>query len=291
MILFFQPVFVDKIWGGNKLKELFNYSTTNNCGEVWGISAHKNGESIVINGKYKGDKLSSLYTNHKELFGHYKGGFFPILVKLIDAKKDLSIQVHPNDEQAKKYNSLGKTECWYILNTEKDTDIIIGHNAKTKEELTNYINKNEYSNLLNKFKIKTGDYFYIDSGTIHAICGGTVLLEVQQSSDITFRIYDYDRLDFENNLRELHITESLDCIKIPDNKVKRNHDNKYFNYEIISVSGEESYVATIHGDYIVVLEGKGFINNEPCKAGDFIMVSSKDEYRIKGTIKFQRTWF
>ena len=291
MILFLKPVFFDKIWGGDKLRTLFNYPTSTTCGEAWGISAHKNGESIILNGKYKGYNLSTLFDEEKELFGNYLGKEFPILVKIINAKRDLSIQVHPNDIQAKEYNSLGKTECWFILDSEKDTNIIIGHSAKTKKELRNKINEKHYSKLLNKFKIQKGDYFFIDSGTIHAICKNTVLLEVQQSSDITYRVYDYDRLDFNGKLRPLHVKESIECIKIPDNIVKRQHDTKFFNYEILDIVEELNLKASKHGDYIVVIEGFGMINDVLCKAGDFIMVSSRDSYQFKGNLKIQKTWF
>lgn len=278
MILFLEPVFVDRIWGGNKLKQMYNYSTSNTCGEVWGISAHKSGESIVQNGKFKGFTLSKLFSEHKELFGNYKGQEFPILVKLIDAKQDLSIQVHPNDEQAKKYSSLGKSECWYILDAKKDTSVIIGHKAKTKEELRKLINEKNYAKLLNKFSIKKGDYFYIEAGTIHAICKDTVLLEVQQSSDITFRVYDYDRLGLGNKLRPLHIDESLSCINIPNGILETRHNNKYFDFEVLNITTESNLKASNHGDYLVVLKGQGTINESKCKQGDFIMVSSKDEY-------------
>lgn len=291
MIMFLEPKFFDKVWGGNMLNKLFNYNTGNNCGEVWGISAHKNGESVIMNGVFKGYTLSRLFDEHKELFGNYMGNEFPILVKVIDAKKDLSIQVHPNNDHAKKYNSLGKTECWYIIDSKNDSEIVIGHHAKTRDELVNLISEGNYTKLLNKFKIQNGDFFYIGSGTIHAICKNTVLLEVQQSSDITFRVFDYDRLDLNNQLRPLHVEESIECINIPDNIVKRQHNNEFFNYDLIEIHEEEKYLAHKHGDYIVILEGEGMINKMVCKAGDFIMISSETEYKLYGKLKMQRTWF
>lgn len=291
MIIFFKPVFVDKIWGGNNLKEIFGYDTGDTCGEVWGISAHASGESIVLNGEFKGYSLSKLFNKKKNLFGYYQGREFPILVKLIDAKKDLSIQVHPNDEQAKKYNSLGKSECWYILKAQEGTEIVIGHHARTTEELEKLIKEKKYAKLLNKLAIKKGDYFYIDSGTIHAICANTVLLEVQQSSDITFRVYDYDRLDANNELRPLHIKQSLECINTPSGDVARSHNNKFFEYEILDIGKKAEFTAHNHGDYLVVLKGQGFINDYKCQAGDFVMVSAKDKYYLTGDMQVQKTWF
>jgi mannose-6-phosphate isomerase len=148
-----------------------------------------------MNGPYKGQTLRDLYNNHRELFGHYKNEEFPIIVKYIDAKEDLSIQVHPDNDYALKHeNSLEKEECWYILDAKADTEIIIGHREKTKDEIRRNLNK-DILNILNYYPIKANDYFYIPQGTVHAICHDTFLIEVSQSNDITYRFYDYDRLD------------------------------------------------------------------------------------------------
>ena len=235
MILKLKPLFYDKVWGGSKLKNDLGYDCSSKTGEAWGISAHKNGSSIITNDKYKGKTLRELYYTKKELFGNYPSEEFPILIKVIDANNDLSIQVHPDDQYAKKYeNSFGKTECWYILDTEKNTDIIIGHKAKDIEELKSYINNNDFESVLNKFQIQKGDQFNIYSGTIHAICKGTLLLEIQQSSDITYRIYDYKRLD-NGKLRELHIDKALDVIKFPDNILKSYKLTNLFDFSIIYI--------------------------------------------------------
>ena len=214
MIIKFQPIFFDKVWGGDDFKRLYDYPTGENCGEAWGISAHPNGSSIVRNGEYKGRTLLELFENEKQLFGHFKGDEFPILVKIISAKQNLSVQVHPNNKQAKKYNSLGKEECWTILDHEKNAKILIGHKALTKQEWLDALENNTVESLLNEYKIQKDDFFYIKAGTVHAICAGTALLEVQQSSDITYRLYDYNRLH-NGKLRELHVEKGLDALKIP----------------------------------------------------------------------------
>lgn len=291
MILKLKPIFFEKVWGGSGLRDIFGYDTSNNTGECWGISAHHNGSSIVDNGIYKGRSLKYLFDNHRNLFGDYEGSQFPILVKLIDAKEDLSIQVHPSDSYAlKNENSLGKTECWYILHVEKDTKITIGHSANSKEELIEYMQNNEYKKFLNNYDLNKGDFFYLNPGTIHAICAGTLLLEVQQSSDITYRLYDYDRL-YNGSKRELHTKKALDVITIPDNVLDIKKHNTYFSFELLSNDSETSYISHCHGDYIVILEGKGFFNDVKVSKGDFLMISSAFNYSVTGTIKYQRTFF
>jgi mannose-6-phosphate isomerase len=286
MILKLQPVFKNKVWGGNKLKNIYQYPCTDKTGEAWGISGHKNGPSVITNTVYKGQTLRELYETHKELFGHYHTDEFPILIKVIDAADDLSIQVHPGDDYAKQYeNSLGKTECWYVLDAEENTDIIIGHKAQTKDEFNSYIQLNEFENVLNKFPINKGDQFYIYAGTIHAICKGTLILEIQQSSDVTYRIYDYNRLS-DGKLRELHIDKAMDVIKFPDQELSKEKPTNLFDFNIYEHLNQSDHQADVYGDYIFVLEGSGKINDIEIKKGDFLMVSSKDNYQIIGEMKF-----
>ena len=217
-ILFLEPVFKERIWGGRELEKQFGYNIPEgNIGECWGISAHPNGESTVKNGTYKGKKLSELWENNRALFGHQKGEKFPLLVKVLDANADLSVQVHPDDEYANTYESgeLGKTECWYILDCKEGAEIIFGHTATSKAEATSLIESGLWQDFLTRRKITPGDFFYVPSGTIHALCKGTLVLEVQQSSDTTYRLYDYDRTDDTGNRRDLHIDKSLDVMTIP----------------------------------------------------------------------------
>lgn len=216
--LFLKPVFKERIWGGTALKSDFNYNIPNeNTGECWAISAHPHGTSIIENGPFAGIALNELWKKQPELFGHPKEEVFPLLTKILDANMDLSVQVHPEDSYAKvnENGDLGKTECWYILDCKEDAHMILGHNAKTKEELINQIKEGEWSGLLRRVKIKPGDFFYVPSGTIHALCEGTLVLETQQSSDTTYRVYDYDRKDHEGNLRELHLNKAIDVTTVP----------------------------------------------------------------------------
>lgn len=184
--------------------------------EQWGISAHPNGDDEVLNKEYAGKTLSTLWKQRPELFGNVKGDRFPLLTKIIDANADLSIQVHPNDEYAaeNENGSLGKTECWYIMDAKPGTTIVIGHNAKNKEEVKSMIENGEWNDFIREVPVHKGDFFFIEPGTVHAIKGGTVILETQQSSDITYRVYDYDRLQ-DGKPRQLHVKQSIDVITAP----------------------------------------------------------------------------
>lgn len=290
MIIKLQPVFFDKVWGGNDFKRLYGYDTTNQCGEAWGISAHQKGSSIIKNTQYSGMTLKELFDKEKHLFGQYEKTEFPILVKLISAKQNLSVQVHPTNEETKKGNRFGKDECWTILNHKKGAEILIGHKAVTKQAWIEAIKRESVESLLNRYPISKGDFFYINAGTVHAICAGTTLLEVQQASDVTYRLYDYNR--FHNGmLRQLHIKEGLDVLTIPDNKLITEPKNTYFKYSLEKVDSNMTFQADQYGDYIFIISGKGHFNDESVKAGDFLMISSLDTYHVVGNLTFQKTQF
>lgn len=216
--LFLKPVFKERIWGRTALQKVFGYDIpTSHTGECWAISAHHNGPSIVENGPYKEITLDKLWKEHPELFGNPEGDVFPLLTKILDANMDLSVQVHPDDAYAlvNENGELGKTECWYILDCKKDAEMIFGHNARSKEELAEQIKEGKWGDLLRRVNIKPGDFFYVPSGTIHALCEGTLVLETQQSSDTTYRVYDYGRMDAVGNLRELHLEKAIDVTTVP----------------------------------------------------------------------------
>ncbi|MBM7652533.1 mannose-6-phosphate isomerase, class I [Neobacillus cucumis] len=220
--LFLQSVFKERIWGGTALREEFHYDIpSDNTGECWAISAHSNGPSVVANGTYKGMMLDQLWSEHPELFGDPQEKVFPLLTKILDANMDLSVQVHPDDDYAmvRENGELGKTECWYIIDCKENADMIYGHNAKNKEELQVQIQEGKWNDLLRRVKIKPGDFFYVPSGTIHALCEGTLVLETQQSSDTTYRVYDYDRRDAAGNLRDLHLEKAVEVTTVPHQDV------------------------------------------------------------------------
>lgn len=207
------PLYKDYIWGGTKLKDKYNKNSGfNKIAESWELSVHPDGESFICGGEYNGISLSNYIKLNPDILGtNRKSDELPILIKLIDAEDNLSVQVHPDDEMALKLeNQNGKTEMWYVVEAEVDAKIIYGvKNNITKEELKNAISLNTIENKLNLVNSKKGDVFFVEAGTIHAIGKGNLIAEIQQNSNVTYRLYDYDRRDKEGNSRELHIEKGV----------------------------------------------------------------------------------
>lgn len=221
--IFLEPVFKDYIWGGKRLKEDFNKNTPYEItAESWEVSTNDNGKSIVKNGEYKGLNLEEVFrnkTNRKELFGTktVEMDKFPLLIKFIDASSNLSVQVHPNDEYAFKNEngSKGKTEMWYIMDCKPGAQIICGMKENVKqEELENILRSENVAEYLNFVTVEKGDCIYIPSGTIHAILGDTLICEVQQNSDLTYRVYDWGRVGKDGKPRELHVKKAIDVVEL-----------------------------------------------------------------------------
>lgn len=298
-ILFLDPVFKQRIWGGERLKRDFGYEIPgNHIGECWAISAHPQGDCSIAEGEYKGMKLSELFDSHRELFGNISGNTFPLLTKIIDAKDDLSIQVHPDDDYAAAHEngSLGKMECWYVLDCEEGTTIIIGHHARTREELENMVGDGRWKELIREVPVKKGDFFQINPGCVHAIKGGTLILETQQNSDITYRLYDYDRLQ-DGKLRPLHIKQSLDVIQVPFEEVQTQKKtvktkNAWFNQMVTceyytvwraELKGKDTLVQDQKFMLGSVVEGALQINGRMIKKGaHFILPYGMDKLNVEG---------
>lgn len=293
-----KPVFSEKIWGGNKLASEFGYNIpSNKTGEAWLIGAHKNGDCEIVEGEFAGITLSELYSSRRDLFGNIKSEVYPLLVKLLDASDNLSVQVHPDDEYAKKDNDLGKNECWYVVDAEENADIIIGHNASTKDELVDMIDSGKWDQLLNIRKANKGDFFNIPSGMLHAICSGTMIYELQQSSDTTYRLYDYDRLQ-NGEPRELHLKDSKNVIGVPQNVAISNNikiddnttklvENSFFRLYEIEIDGNYSYdISEFPFTQISVLDGEGKINNVDVKKGEnLIAFSNENKLEFEGQMQ------
>lgn len=317
MLLKLEPAFKDYLWGGNRLETDFGmHSGLSKTAEAWVLSCHKDGNSIVANGKYTGMTLSeALKAEGKEVLGTKAQGSedFPILIKLIDAKKDLSVQVHPDDAYAKEHeNSLGKTECWYVLDCDPDAELIYGLQREvTKEELTAYIENDTLLEIAQKVKVHKGDFFFIPAGTLHAIGSGILLAEIQQSSNVTYRVYDYGRLGADGKPRPLHKAKAADVITrtLPPQTGKPEGEKEIFeSFEKQLLTAcplfrVESIQA--HGKYediaeetsfvsVLVVDGEGTIEsgNERLsfKKGDsFFLSAASGAFTITGEANFLET--
>ncbi len=280
-LFFFEPVVKELIWGR----------------EDWVIAAHPNGDCVVKEGSFKGMSLSELYRDKRDLFGDITSERFPLLLKVIDAKDDLSIQVHPDDAYAFKHEngSYGKTECWYILDCESDSKLVIGHNAKSRNELCKLIDNRNFKYLIKEVPVKPGDFVQIPPGTVHAIKGGLKILETQQNSDITYRVYDYDRRR-NGKLRELHVEQSKAVICIPGDNVKVMSTEtaggcyelvncRHYRVDRLNVRNHASYDGGERFLMASVTEGAGMVNGKPVRAGQhFLVPAGFGELNFGGTM-------
>ena len=299
-----KPVFKDYIWGGNRLKTDFNKeSDLDVLAESWELCCHKSGTNIIdgaeINlNEFLKDNPDSLGTNCDKFSN------FPILIKLIDAKDNLSIQVHPDDEFAKKNeNSFGKTEMWYVVDAEPDSYLYYGFNENiSREEFKKRIENNTLLEDLNKVPVKKGDVFFITAGTVHAICKGTLIAEIQQNSDITYRVYDYGRVGKDGNPRELHIDKAVNVSKLEvpvEYSKKIIEDNNNFTKTLLSkCEFFETYKVDVKTDVklnatkesfnsILCLGGVATVSSknssQDMKKGDSIFIpAGEEEYIVKG---------
>ncbi len=227
----FMPLFKNKIWGGNKIKEMgFDYSPLPNCGEMWVLSAMEGNESVVSNGFLEGNTINEVLEIYmgeligEKNFAHF-GLDFPLLVKIIDANDRLSIQVHPDDELARQRGEAnGKTEMWYIISADNGAQIVDGFATElTRDEYQQFLSLGKLEEQLHLEHPQAGDVFFIPAGRVHAIGKGLLLAEIQQSSDTTYRIYDYNRPDADGHLRELHTQQALDAIDFSPTADGRTH--------------------------------------------------------------------
>jgi len=272
------PATVEAVWGGTRLMDgKWNKKGVGaNIAESWELACHEKGESMIVNGEFSSRKLSGVLLDNPDFLGK-KGkefSFFPILVKLIDSKDNLSIQVHPNDEYAMRVEGeYGKTEMWYIVDAKKGGGVYCGFKEPiSKEQLAKALAEGKITDYLNFIEVKKGDCLFIPAGTVHAICGGILLCEVQQNSSITYRLYDYDRVDGNGNKRQLHIDKAIEVtdtskvVKANENSEKIDENTlmlascKYFTASEITCN--EEYTFEVDEDSFVsltVVDGSGAI--------------------------------
>ena len=306
-LIFTKPIFHEKIWGGRRLDTVFGYDIPEGAiGECWAISAHPAGDCEVVGGPYAGSSLSALWSEHHELFGKATGDRFPLLVKILDADGDLSIQVHPDDAYAAEHEngSLGKCECWYVLDCDPDATIIVGQKAHDRAEFAKLVEEGRWGDLVNEVPIHKGDFFQIDAGTLHAIKGGTLILETQQSSDVTYRVYDYDRVQDDGTKRELHLEQSMDVVdyaaKAPESGqitvpevdgITELESNACYTVERVRVAGEKTLVQDHDFMCVSVIEGQGSVNGQAVGKGThFVAPYESGDLAFAGEMTLICSW-
>ena len=295
----FKTIFKDKIWGGHKIETYLhkNIGDLPNCGETWEISGVKSDVSVVDGGELDGESLADLLVKYQgelvgnKVYAHF-GNIFPLLVKFIDANDDLSVQVHPNDELAKqRHNSFGKTEMWYVIEADPGSTLIAGFNRElTEEDYVEALNSGHIMDILNKENVNGGDVYFLPAGRVHTIGKGLLIAEIQQTSDITYRIFDFDRTDDKGNKRELHTQEALAAIDYkhyPKYKTiytpEKNVDVHlvkcpYFTTNVMDFTNStdkdysnlDSFVihVCVEGDYTISYDGQSY----PVKMGECILL-------------------
>lgn len=303
----FKNLYFEKIWGGRDLEKLRDNLPDGNIGESWDVACHEHGMSIVCNGKYKNFTLKELIDleGNKIVGDKISKDKFPLLVKLINAKDKLSVQVHPDDEYGKRVEGeFGKTEIWYVMEAFEGANLVVGTKQCTKEEFKNSIAKGKFDKYLNKVHVKKGEVYFVKSGLIHAIGEGVIIAEIQQNSDTTYRVYDYNRG------RELHIDKALDVVdlnikgeKSKGLKVEYENYNKTFyslcdkfSLEFYEVKDEFIENSDKERFYIFTcVEGNGEISfdggSEKIKYGDSILIPAYlGEYKIRGEVKILKSY-
>ena len=314
----FEPLLKQTIWGGDKIVTFKHLeSDLDSVGESWEISGVPGDESVVANGEYKGKTLNEVLTEMKDkLVGadNYKrfGDRFPLLIKFIDARQDLSIQVHPDDETAHRQGKpMGKTEMWYVMDSDENASLKVGLKKKiTPEEYAQMVEDDTICDALGNYKVKSGDCFFIPAGRIHAICSGSFIAEIQQTSDVTYRIYDYKRKDKNGNYRQLHTKEAAEAI---DYTVLDNYRTEYtpVNNEATPLVSCPLFTTAVYDltepmtlDYseldsfviLIALKGEGTILTSSGETFSFregesvLLPATTDMVKVEGTIKFLETF-
>lgn len=314
----FEPLLKQTIWGGDKIVTFKHLeSDLDSVGESWEISGVPGDESVVANSEYKGKTLNEVLTEMKDkLVGadNYKrfGDRFPLLIKFIDARQDLSIQVHPDDETAHRQGKpMGKTEMWYVMDSDENASLKVGLKKKiTPEEYAQMVEDDTICDALGNYKVKSGDCFFIPAGRIHAICSGSFIAEIQQTSDVTYRIYDYKRKDKNGNYRQLHTKEAAEAI---DYTVLDNYRTEYtpvkneatplvscplFTTAVYDLTEPMTLDYTELDSFVILiaLKGEGTILTSSGETFSFregesvLLPATTDMVKVEGTIKFLETF-
>jgi len=309
-LLKFSSAFKDYLWGGNKLKNEYHKKYNGEIlAESWELSCHPDGPCIITNGIYKGKSFKNyIEIEGKQVLGTNCNQFldFPILIKFIDAKDNLSIQVHPSDEYALSHeNQYGKTEMWYVADCEKDAFLYYGFSKEiSNEDLKKRIQNATLTEVLNKVYVKKGDVFFIDAGTLHAIGKGIVIAEIQQNSNITYRVFDYERVDINGKKRELDIEKALQVTNLESKSKHISFEPhlgtcKYFTVDKVVLDNKyiKKFLGEVKEDsflHILVLEGEGTIEYEDGgafqKGDSMLLTASSGNFEVSGECELLFTY-
>lgn len=293
--LFLRPSFHPRIWGGRKLETVLGYQDLPEgpVGECWGVSAHPNGPSVVKDGPHRGKTLAEVWSSDPGFFGVETSDPFPLLVKFLDARDWLSVQVHPNDEEAASLEGLpmGKTECWYVVDAEPGAELILGHTAPDEGAMRLAMEGDDWEAFLRRRPVRRGDFVYVPSGTIHAVGPGVLICEVQQSCDTTYRVFDFDRRDASGNLRALHLDKAkavsvapFDAaatetagpwLAVPGGRGRSLVDSQFFSVVEHDVDGSGYVISPAGYCLLTVTSGSGTLRchgvDYPLRRGDHIV--------------------
>lgn len=304
-VLFFKPIPRPAIWGHTLLKDHFGYDDfPEGIGQSWSFSAQEGASTICLSEPYQGKTLLELWNNHQELFGH-PGENFPVIISLVGPEDDLSIQVHPNSEYAKTigYPS-GKNEAWYFIESQEGANIVYGHNAKDEEDLRNYIQNDQWDELIRHLDVHTNDFVYLPAGLLHALRKGSIVYEIQQATDITYRFYDYHRKDDQGNERELHLEQAIACLSYDPQDMKNNihpvismHDgymqtiyisNDSFTVTKLDVDGYGKYQCDNY-QLATVVKGCGKVDGKEVKIGESFLIPVNSQVKLEGQMLIMMT--
>lgn len=304
-VLFFKPIPRPAIWGHTLVKDYFEYKDfPEGIGQSWSFSAQEGASTICLSEPFRGQTLLELWNNHQELFGH-PGETFPVIISLVGPEDDLSIQVHPNSQYAKSIGySSGKNEAWYFIESQEGANIVYGHNAKDEDDLRKYIQNDQWDKLIRHLDVHTGDFVYLPAGLLHALRKGSVVYEIQQATDITYRFYDYHRKDAQGNERELHLEQAIACLSYDPQDMKNNihpvismHDgymktvyisNDSFTVTKLDVDGQGEYQCDNY-QLATVVKGSGQVDGKEVKIGESFLIPVNSQVKLEGQMLIMMT--
>ena len=304
-VLFFKPIPRPAIWGHTLVKDYFGYDDFPiGIGQSWSFSALKEASTICTSEPYVGKTLLELWEAHQELFGYHKGDF-PVIISLVGPEDDLSIQVHPDDKHAKDAGfPCGKNEAWYFIEAKEGANIVYGHHAKDEDDLRGYIQEDKWDQLIKHLDVHQGDFVYLPAGLLHALRKGSIVYEIQQATDITYRFYDYHRKDENGHERELHLEQAIQCLsyrpedminnitpiinEYPHCKETVYISNESFTVTGLEITGDYSYICQ---DYqlATVVKGKGVVDCQDIQLGDNFLIPANTKVQFDGEMTIMMT--